>query len=52
MSITTRRFSEVIDELSIKDLTLSEGKYTWCGGLNNSLTSKLDHFLVSNDWAD
>ena len=26
------------------------GSYTWCGGLHNRSTSRLDRFLVSKDW--
>ena len=51
-SATMRRFSEVIDELCLKDLPLSGGEYTWCGGLNNSFAPKLDRFLVSYDRED
>ena len=29
-----RRFSEVLDELALRDLPLPEGPYTWSGGLN------------------
>ena len=52
MLVTMRCFSEVIDELGIKDLTLSKGEYTWYGGLNNSSACRLDRFLVSDDWED
>ena len=52
ISATMRRFSKVIDELCLKDLTLSGGEYTWCGGLNNSSASKLHHFLVFDNWED
>ena len=52
MSVTMRHFCEVIDELGIKDHTLSSSEYTWCGGLNNSSASRLDRFLVSDDWED
>ncbi|RVW33304.1 hypothetical protein CK203_085363 [Vitis vinifera] len=45
-----RRFSEVIDELHLKDLPLFDGKYTWSGGSNNSLAFKLNYFLVFDDW--
>ena len=31
---------------------MSGGEYTWCGGLNNSSASKLDHFLVFDNWED
>ena len=29
-----RRFSEVLDELALRDLPLPRGPYTWSGGLN------------------
>ena len=50
LSSTMRRFSEVIDELQLRDLLLVGGSYTWCGGLNNRSASRLDRFLVSEDW--
>lgn len=52
LSATMRRFSEVIDELHLKDLPLFDGKYTWSGGSNNSLAFKLNYFLVFDDWED
>ena len=47
-----RRFSDVIEELRLKDLSFSRGQFTWCSGLNSQATSKLDNFLVSNEWED
>ena len=47
LSSAMRRFSEVIDELRLRDLPLVGGSYTWCGGLNNRSASRLDRFLVS-----
>ena len=44
MSSAMRRFSEVIDELQLRDLPLVGGSYTWCGGLNNRSVSRLDRF--------
>ena len=44
LSSAMRRFSEVIDELQLRDLPLVGGSYTWCGGLNNRLASRLDRF--------
>ena len=54
LSLTTemRRFSEVIEELRLKDLSISGGQFTWCGGLNSQAASRLDHFLVSDKWED
>ena len=49
LSTTMRRFLEVIDKPHLKDLPLSSGEYTWWGGLNNSLASRLDCYLVSDD---
>ena len=50
MSSAMRRFSEVIDELQLRDLPLVGGSYTWCGGLNNRSASRLNRFLVSEEW--
>ena len=47
-----RRFFEVIEELSLKDLPFSGGQCTWYGGLNSQVASRLDRFLVSNEWED
>ncbi|RVW41575.1 putative ribonuclease H protein [Vitis vinifera] len=45
-----RRFSEVIDDLDLRDLPLQGGPFTWSGGLNSQAMSKLDRFLVLEDW--
>ena len=45
-----RRFSQVIDELELKDLPLQGGSFTWRGGLNNQRIARLDRFLVIDDW--
>ncbi|RVW40956.1 putative ribonuclease H protein [Vitis vinifera] len=45
-----RRFSEVLDELALRDLPLQGGPYTWSGGLNGQYKSRLDRFLISEDW--
>ena len=34
----------------MKDLPLVGGSYTWYGGLNNRSASRLNRFLVSEDW--
>ena len=34
-----RRFSDVIEELRLKDLSFSRGQFTWCSGLNSQATS-------------
>ena len=45
-----RRFSQVIEELELKDLPLQGGPYTWKGGLNNQRMARLDKFLVTEAW--
>ena len=45
-----RRFSQIIDEIELRDLPIQGGRYTWKGGLNNRRMAKLDRFLVSDDW--
>ena len=36
-----RRFSQVIEELELKDLPLQGGPYTWKGGLNSQKDGKI-----------
>ncbi|RVW57807.1 hypothetical protein CK203_113382 [Vitis vinifera] len=50
ISASMRRFSEVIDELALRDLPLQGGPFTWNGGLNGQSMSRLDRFLVLKDW--
>ena len=47
-----RRFSEVIGELGLRDSPLTGGPFTWIGGLNSQAASRLDHFLISDQWED
>ncbi|RVW96748.1 hypothetical protein CK203_026064 [Vitis vinifera] len=50
MSASMRRFSEVIDELALRDLPCRGEPFTWSEGLNGQSLSRLDWFLVSEDW--
>ena len=50
LSGSMRRFSEVLDELALRDLPLQGGPYMWSGGLNGQSRSRLDRFLISEDW--
>ncbi|RVW51702.1 hypothetical protein CK203_066562 [Vitis vinifera] len=52
LSFSMRRFSEIIEDLELRDLSLQGGSFTWKGGLNNQSHSRLDRFLVSNEWED
>ena len=45
-----RRFSQIIDELELKDLPIQRGQYTWKGGLNNQRMARLNRFLFTDDW--
>ncbi|RVW97120.1 hypothetical protein CK203_030039 [Vitis vinifera] len=49
LTCSMRRFSEIM-KLELRDLPLQGGSYTWRGGLNNQPNSRLDWFLVSEDW--
>ena len=50
ISNTMRRFSDVLNDLGLRDLPLQGGHYTWQGGSNGRSMSRLDRFLVSPDW--
>ena len=50
ISNTMRRFSEILNDLGLRDLPLQGGLYTWRGGKNGRSMSRLDKFLVSTDW--
>ncbi|XP_010650408.1 uncharacterized protein LOC104879402 [Vitis vinifera] len=45
-----RRFAEVIEELELKDLPMVGGPFTWTGGTDNQSFSRLDRFLVNEEW--
>ena len=45
-----RKFSQIIDELELKDLPLKGGSFTWRGGSNNQRMARLDRFLSTDGW--
>ena len=45
-----RRFSQIIDDLELKDLPLQGGAFTWSGGLGNQRMARLDRFLIFDEW--
>ena len=50
LSNSMRRFSDIMNDLDLRDLPLEGGPYTWRGGLNGSSMSRIDRFLVTADW--
>ena len=52
LSLAMRRFSEVIEDLELRDLPLQGGLFTWSGGLNNRFKSRIDRFLIYEEWED
>ena len=47
-----RRFSKVIGKLGLRDSPLTGGLFTWIGGLNSQVASRLDCFLISDQRED
>ena len=45
-----RRFAYVIEDLQLKDLPLFRGPFTWSERVNNQSFSRLDCFLVNEEW--
>ena len=45
-------FSEFIEELSLIDLPLEGGSYTWLSSSDQPSISRIDRVLVSHDWED
>ena len=50
LSLSMRRFAEVLNELRLRDIPIQRGPFTWRGGQNNHSMSCLDRFLVMADW--
>ena len=45
-------FLDFIEDFNLVDLPLGGGQYTWSSGTANPLMSRIDKFLVSNNWED
>lgn len=52
INFVMRRFSEVIDYLELCDIPLQGGRFTWRGGRNIEVASRLDRFLFYNAWTE
>ena len=49
LSTSMRRFSEVVEDLELRDCPLQGGPVTWRGELNNQSQSRLDKFLATDN---
>ena len=45
-----RCFSQVINDLEMKDIPVQGVQFTWKGRLNNCRVARLDRFIVYEDW--
>ena len=52
LTYSMRRFLEIIEDLELRVLPLHGGSFTWKGGLNNQSHSRIDRFLVLNEWEE
>ena len=50
ISNSMRRYADILNDLELRDLPLQGGPFTWRGGLNGRSKSRLDRFVVSDDW--
>ena len=50
LTASMRRFSEVVEDLELRDFPLKGGPFTWRDGLNNQSHSRLDRFFMTNNW--
>ena len=50
ITASMRRFSQVIDDLELRDFLVQGGQFTWKGGSPNCRMARLDRFLVSEEW--
>ncbi|KAG9453828.1 hypothetical protein H6P81_006732 [Aristolochia fimbriata] len=46
------QFNQLIEDLSLIELALTEAQFTWSNGGSNLILAKLDQFFISRDWFD
>lgn len=47
-----RDFEEFVRSSNLRDIPLSNAKYTWTNGQDYPILNKLDKFLTSSDWEE
>ncbi|XP_049387323.1 uncharacterized protein LOC125851597 [Solanum stenotomum] len=45
-------FSDFIEDMNLIDLQLQDGNYTWFKGDNHDTASRIDRFLLSEEWEE
>ena len=50
LTYSMRRFSEIIEDLELRDFAFAGRIFHLVGGLNNQSHSRLGRFLVSDEW--
>ena len=40
----------MLEDLELRDYLLMGGPFTWRGGLNNQSQSRVDRFVVTDNW--
>ncbi|XP_010253034.1 PREDICTED: uncharacterized protein LOC104594458 [Nelumbo nucifera] len=52
MATSMRRFNSFIEALELKEIMTGQNRFTWTNCQESPILSKLDRFLVTQDWED